>query len=69
MIDWVKAEYWPKLRLILTDGSVLTGSGNGIELAEDLEEEDSKDTFFIGTNRGSIAIPIDDIRELVFLNN
>ncbi len=68
MINWIKAEYWPNLRLILNDGTIITGSGDGIELEEDFDEEDEKyDTFFIGTNKGPIAIPISEIKEVVYL--
>lgn len=67
MIDWIKAEYWPNLRLVLRDGSILYGGGNGIELGEDFDDEFSGDVFFVATNEGPLAIPVDDIQKLEFL--
>lgn len=66
MIDWTKAEYWPKLRVILKSGEVFTGSGDGIELADNFYEDENEDTFYLGTTKGAIALAIDDIEDLVF---
>lgn len=65
---WEKAEYADKIRVLLKNGQVFTGCGNGLELAEDFDDEDEQyDTFFIGTKGGSYGLKVDDIENIVFL--
>lgn len=69
MIDWTKAEFASKVRVIMKDGVVLNGSGQGISLAEDSYNEDEQfDTFYLYTDDGkALALNIEEVREVIVL--
>ena len=69
MIDWIKAEFAYKVRVIMKDGVILNGSGQGISLAEDSYNDDEQfDTYYMYTNDGkALALNIDEIKEVIVL--
>lgn len=68
LINWKKAEFADLIRVVFKDGSTLVGMGEGISLAEDFDDEAyAKDTFFIATKDGVIAVFMDEIKDIVFL--
>ena len=68
LIDWKKAENARKIKIELYDGQEILASGNGLELGEDIGEED--DMFFIRTKEGPDMIPVSTIKniEILMLN-
>lgn len=68
MIDWIKVENAKKVKVKLKDGNTLIGSGEGLMTAEDFEdEEDQKDTFFLGQKNKTIALDINEITDVYVL--
>lgn len=66
MIDWVNAENAGRLRIYLKDGSTLIASGNGLEIGEDIGEDD--DIFFIRYQGKPIMLPISSIKSIDILD-
>lgn len=65
LIDWVNAENAGRLRVYLKDGSTLIASGNGLEIGEDIGEDD--DIFFIRYQGKPIMLPISSIESIDIL--
>ncbi|MDY3006009.1 hypothetical protein [Anaerococcus porci] len=67
MIDLEKAQWADYIKVILKNGKVFEGSGDGILMAEDFDDKDYKfDTFYISTKDENIAIKIDEIKDIKF---
>lgn len=67
MINWKKAEFADYIKVILKDGTSISGMGNGISLAEDFDDEEyAMDTFFIASENVNIAINMDEIEDIIF---
>ena len=66
LIDWVNAENAGRLRIYLKDGSTLIASGNGLEIGEDIGEDD--DIFFIRYQGKPIMLPISSIKSIDILD-
>ena len=66
LIDWVNAENAGKLRIYLKDGSTLIASGNGLEIGEDIGEDD--DIFFIRHQGEPMMLPISSIENIDILD-
>lgn len=67
MINWKKAEFADYIKVILKDGMKIIGMGNGISLAEDFDDEEyAKDTFFIASENGTVAIDMSQIEDIIF---
>lgn len=67
MINWKKAEFADYIKVILKDGTKIIGMGDGISLAEDFDDEEyAKDTFFIASENGTVAIDMNDIEDIIF---
>lgn len=62
LIDWEKAENAKRIKIELYDGQEILASGNGLELGEDIGEED--DVFFIRTKEGPSMIPVSSIKNI-----
>lgn len=62
MIDWEKAENAKKIKIKLYDGKEILASGNGLEIGEDIGEDD--DMFFIRTKEGPDMIPVSSIKNI-----
>lgn len=62
MIDWEKAENAKKIKIKLYDGKEILASGNGLEIGEDIGEDD--DMFFIRTKEGPDMIPVSSIEDI-----
>lgn len=68
MINWKKAEFADYIKVILKDGTKIIGMGDGISLAEDFDDEEYvKDTFFIASENGTIAIDMNEIEDIILL--
>lgn len=65
MIDWLNAENAGRFRVYLKDGSTLIASGNGLEIGEDIGEDD--DIFFIRYQGKPIMLPISSIESIDIL--
>ena len=65
LIDWKKAENARRIKIELYDGQEILASGNGLELGEDIGEED--DVFFIRTKEGPDMIPVWTIKNIEIL--
>lgn len=67
MINFEKAQWADDLTVILKNGEKFQGSGAGILTAEDFDDSEYKyDVFYINNGVESIALKIDDIKEIVF---
>ena len=65
LIDWEKAEWAKKIKIYLNDETSIIGSGNGLYLAENFEdEEDQVDTFSILVEKIPIALSINNIKDV-----
>lgn len=62
MIDWEKAENAKKIKIKLYNGKEILASGNGLEIGEDIGEDD--DMFFIRTKEGPDMIPVSSIEDI-----
>lgn len=62
MIDWKKAENAKKIKVFLKDGSEIVTSGNGLEIGEDIGEDE--DMFFTGYQESSMMIPVSQIKNI-----
>lgn len=62
LIDWEKAENAKKIKIKLYDGKEILASGNGLEIGEDIGEDD--DMFFIRTKEGPDMIPVSSIEDI-----
>ncbi|WP_151409787.1 hypothetical protein [Anaerococcus sp. Marseille-P9784] len=62
MIDWKKAENARRIKIELYDDQEILASGNGLEIGEDIGEED--DMFFIRTKQGPDMIPVSSIKNI-----
>ncbi|WP_156440775.1 hypothetical protein [Anaerococcus tetradius] len=62
MIDWKKAENARKIKIELYNGQEILASGNGLEIGEDIGEDD--DMFFIRTKEGPDMIPVSSIKNI-----
>lgn len=68
MIDWGRAENAKKLKVYLNDGTVFSGSGEGLNLAKDFDNpQDQYDTFFLGMKDGCLALKVDEIERVEIL--
>ncbi|MEJ8751657.1 hypothetical protein WKS98_03350 [Lagierella sp. ICN-221743] len=68
MIDWEKAQWADKIKIIFTNGDNIVCRGNGISLAEDFDEpEEQYDTFFVINGKKNIALDIKSIKDIVYL--
>ncbi len=65
LIDWKKAENARRIKIELYDGQEILAPGNGLELGEDIGEED--DVFFIRTKEGPDMIPVSTIKNIEIL--
>ncbi|MCD1147090.1 hypothetical protein LQU94_03040 [Peptoniphilus sp. KCTC 25270] len=60
MINWEKAENANSLKIYLKNGEIISGSGNGLEIGEEIGEEE--DLFFIWTkNNEPMSLLVKDI--------
>lgn len=66
MIDWINAENASKLKIYLKDGSSFIASGNGLEIGEDIREDE--DMFFIRYQGMSMMLPISSIKNIDILD-
>lgn len=66
MIDWIRAENAGKLRICLKDGSSFIASGNGLEIGEDIGEDE--DMFFIRYQGKPMMLPISSIEGIDILD-
>lgn len=66
MIDWIRAENAGKLRIYLKDGSSFIASGNGLEIGEDIGEDE--DMFFIRYQGKPMMLPISSIEGIDILD-
>ena len=65
MIDFEKAQWADDIIVILENGEVFQGSGSGILMAEDFDESEYQyDTFYVNNGVKSIALKIDDIKDI-----
>lgn len=62
LIDWKKAENARRIKIELYDDQEIFASGNGLEIGEDIGEED--DMFFIRTKQGPDMIPVSSIKNI-----
>lgn len=62
LIDWEKAENARRIKIELYDDQEILASGNGLEIGEDIGEED--DMFFIRTKQGPDMIPVSSIKNI-----
>lgn len=62
LIDWEKAENAKKIKIKLYNGKEILASGNGLEIGEDIGEDD--DMFFIRTKEGPDMIPVSSIEDI-----
>ncbi|KWZ78582.1 hypothetical protein HMPREF3200_00594 [Anaerococcus tetradius] len=62
LIDWKKAENARKIKIELYNGQEILASGNGLEIGEDIGEDD--DMFFIRTKEGPDMIPVSSIKNI-----
>lgn len=62
LIDWKKAENAKKIKVFLKDGSEIVTSGNGLEIGEDIGEDE--DMFFTGYQESSMMIPVSQIKNI-----
>ena len=62
LIDWEKAENAKKIKIKLYDGKEILASGNGLEIGEDIGEDD--DIFFVRTKDGPEMIPVSSIKDI-----
>ena len=68
LINWEKAQWADKIKVILTNGDTVVCRGNGISLAEDFDDpEEQYDTFFVINGKKNIALDIRDIEKIEFL--
>ena len=66
MIDWIMAENAGKLRICLKDGSSFIASGNGLEIGEDIGEDE--DMFFIRYQGKPMMLPLSSIEGIDILD-
>ncbi|MCI7238371.1 MAG: hypothetical protein MR512_01885 [Anaerococcus sp.] len=66
LIDWKKAENARKIKIELYDGQEILASGNGLEIGEDIGEED--DMFFVRTKEGPDVISVSTIKNIEILS-
>lgn len=62
MIDLKNAENAKRIKIKLFNGQEILASGNGLEIGEDIGEED--DMFFIWTKEGPDMIPVSKIKDI-----
>lgn len=68
LIDWEKAQWADKIKILFTNGDSIICRGNGISLAEDFDEpEEQYDTFFVINGKKNIALDIRSIKDIVYL--
>lgn len=68
MINWEKAQWADKIKIILTNGDIIECRGNGISLAEEFDDPEEKyDTFFVINGKKNIALDIRDIEKIELL--
>lgn len=65
LIDWKKAKNAKRIKIELFDGQEILASGNGLEIGEDIGEEE--DLFFIRTKEGPSMIPVSSIKNIEIL--
>lgn len=65
MINFEKAQWADDIIVILKNGEEFQGSGAGISMAEDFDDPEYQyDTFYINNGVKSIALKIDDIKDI-----
>lgn len=66
-IDWEKAEWADNIKIVFKDGSVISCSGDGLEIAEEFDDPNEQfDTFFVNTENGGLALNINEIENIIF---
>lgn len=66
MIDFEKAQWADNIIIILKNGEKFQGSGSGISMAEDFDDSEYQyDTFYVNNGVKSIALKIEDIKEII----
>lgn len=65
MINWYLVENAKKIKVIFKDGNELICSGNGLEVGEDIGEEE--DMFFVGSKGKSMMIPLSKIEDVILI--
>ncbi len=66
MINFEKAQWADNIIVILKNGEKFQGSGAGILLAEDFDDPEYEyDTFYVNNSVKSIALKIEDIKEII----
>lgn len=65
MINFEKAQWADDIVVILKNGEEFQGSGAGISMAEDFDDPEYQyDTFYVNNGVKSIALKIDDIKNI-----
>lgn len=65
MIDFEKAQWADDIIVKLKNGEKFQGAGAGILMAEDFDDSEYKyDTFYVNNGVKSIALKIDDIKDI-----
>lgn len=68
LINWEKAQWANKIKIEFKDGTSMICKGNGISMAEDFDDpEEQYDTFFVVQGKKLIALKIDEIIIIVFI--
>lgn len=66
MINFEKAQWADNIIVILKNGEKFQGSGVGISMAEDFDDSEYQyDTFYVNNGVKSIALKIEDIKEII----
>lgn len=66
MINFEKAQWADNIIVILKNGEKIQGSGAGILMAEDFDDSEYQyDTFYVNNGVNSIALKIEDIKEII----
>lgn len=65
LIDWIRAEYADKLKIYFKNGDCILASGNGLEIGEDIDEDD--DIFFVCHEGKPVMLPISTIEKIDIL--
>lgn len=65
MIDFEKAQWADDIIVLLKNGEKFQGTGAGIIMAEDFDEPEYQyDTFYVNNGVKSIALKIEDIKDI-----